>query len=199
LKKFVTILLVLSLVGWWQSQPASIDLPPGAKAPDEPRQTSLKNADSFTLKGYQVSPLASFDLEAKVLAKKRYRADRGAELAPYDLALGWGVMSDQSVVDALSIRQTNRWYIFRTSDQSFPHPMNLISRSSSNMHMVPSSVFIERKLSEIRVGSIVKFSGKLVSISHSDGFRWQSSLTRNDQGDGACELFYVESLSVTQE
>jgi hypothetical protein len=199
LKKFVAILLVLSLLGWWQSQPADIDLPPGAKAPNDPLQTHLKNSDSFILKGYQVSPLASFDLEAKVLAKKRYRTDRGAELAPFDLALGWGVMSDQSVVDALSIRQTNRWYIFRTKNQSFPYPMNLISRSSANMHMVPSSPFIERKLSKIRVGSIIKLSGKLVSINHRDGFRWKSSLTRNDQGGGACELIYVESLSVTQE
>lgn len=199
MKKIVAILLVLSLLGWWQSQPADINLPPGAKAPNDPLQTRLKNAASFTLKGYQVSPLASFDLEAKVLAKKRYRTDRGAELAPFDLALGWGVMSDQSVVDALSIRQTNRWYIFRTETQSFPHQMDLISRSSANMHMVPSNPFIERKLSEIRVGSIAKFSGKLVSINHRDGFRWTSSLTRNDQGGGACELFYVESLSVTQE
>ncbi|MBL4673531.1 MAG: hypothetical protein JKX81_14825 [Arenicella sp.] len=199
MKKFAAILLVLSLLGWWQGQPADIDLPPGAKAPHDPLQTRLKNSDSFTLKGHQVSPLARFDLEAKVLAKKRYRTDRGAELAPFDLALGWGVMSDQSVVDALSIRQTGRWYIFRTRNQSFPHPMDLISRSSANMHMVPSSVLISRKLSEIRVGSIVKFSGKLVSISHRDGFRWKSSLTRNDQGDGACELFYVESIRVTQE
>jgi hypothetical protein len=65
--------------------------------------------------------------------------------------------------------------------------------------MVPSNAFIEQKLSKIRVGSIAKFSGKLVSISHNDGFRWKSSLTRDDQGDGACELFYVESISVTQE
>ena len=199
MKKFVAILLVLSLLGWWQSQPASVDLPPGAKAPNEPRQTSVKNSKPFTLKGYQVSPLANFKLDAKVLAKKRYRVDRGAELAPFDLALGWGVMSDQSIVDALSIRQTNRWYIFRTRDQSFPHPMNLISRSSANMHMVPSDPTIEKKLGNIRVGSIVRFSGKLVSIKHSDGFRWKSSLTRDDQGDGACELFYVESIRITQE
>jgi hypothetical protein len=199
LKKIAAILLVFSLLGWWQSQPADLDLPPGAKAPNDPRQSRLRSSDSFNLKGYQVSPLASFELEAKVLAKKRYRADRGAELAPFDFALGWGVMSDQSVVDALSIRQTNRWYIFRTENQSFPHPMDLVSRSSANMHMVPSSAFIESKLSKLRVGAIVKFSGKLVSINHSDGFRWTSSLTRDDQGDGACELFYVESISVTQE
>ena len=146
-----------------------------------------------------MSPLASFDVEAKVLAKKRYRLDREAELAPFDLALGWGLMSDQSVVDSLSIRQTGRWYIFRSNNAWFPHPMNLISQSSSNMHMVPSTDLIKAALSDISVGSIVRFKGKLVSISHSDGFRWSSSLTRDDQGDGACELFYIESVNVTQD
>jgi hypothetical protein len=198
-KKLVTILIVLSLLGWWQSQPATIKLSAGAKAPNIPLQTQLRNDDPFTFKGYQVSPLAGFNLEAKVLSKKRYRADRGAELAPFDLALGWGVMSDQSVVDSLSIRQTGRWYIFRTSNRSFPHTMNLISQSSANMHMVPSNDRIQNALNKIRVGSIAKFSGKLVSISHQDGFRWKSSLTRDDRGDGACELFYVESINVIQE
>ena len=77
--------------------------------------------------------------------------------------------------------------------------MNLISQSSSNMHMVPSTDLIKAALSDISVGSIVRFKGKLVSISHSDGFRWSSSLTRDDQGDGACELFYIESVNVTQD
>ena len=28
------------------------------------------------------------------------------------------------------------------------------------------------------------------------GFVWNTSLTRNDSGNGACEIVYVESLSV---
>ena len=199
MKRFVTILLALALVGWWQSQPTEIDLPPGAKAPGTPQQTKLNNATTFDLNGYQVKPLASFDLNAKILSKKRYRADRGADLAPFDLALGWGVMSDQVVVDGLSIRQTGRWYIFRTNHSEFPYAMDLISQSSANMHMIPASDSVHRQLEKVRVGSIAKFSGKLVSISHQDGFRWKSSLTRNDKGGGACELFYVESITVVPQ
>ncbi len=186
---------MLSLFGWWQSQPSDIELPAGAKAPESPIQLSLRNAQTFDFNGFQVEPLASFELSAKVLSKKRYRTDRGAEVAPFDLALGWGVMSDQSVVDQLHIRQTGRWYIYRSKGNSLPYPADLLSRSSANMHMVPSSDYIQSQLKEIRVGTIAKFSGKLVSISHQDGFRWKSSLTREDRGDGACELFYVESIN----
>lgn len=196
MKRFAVILLLISLIGWWQSGPRDIDLPPGAKAPKIPVQEDLKNAPTFNFKGYQVSPLASFELEAKLLSKKRYRTGRSAELAPYDLALGWGVMSDQTVVDALSIRQTARWYMYRSKNGPLPYPVDVISQHSANMHMVPSNDDILAKLSKLQVGSILRFSGKLVAINHRDGFRWTSSLTRDDRGDGACELFYVDSIDV---
>ncbi|MFT4634601.1 MAG: hypothetical protein ACI854_001147 [Arenicella sp.] len=93
---------MLSLLGWWQSDSAKIDLSPGQKAPSVSQQTLLKNSEPFDFKGYQVLPLVSFDIDAK----KRYRLGRGAELAPFDMALGWGMMSDHSVLDSLSIRQT---------------------------------------------------------------------------------------------
>jgi hypothetical protein len=194
--RFVAALLVLVLIGWWQSQPAKLELPPGAKAPDIPLQSRLKHSKTFDLNGYQIAPQALFELEAKVLAKKRYRTDRGAILAPYDLALGWGVMSDQAVVNSLNIRQTGRWYMFRTNSDSFPYPMDVISQSSANMHMVPSDDSVSEQLDKITVGSIARFTGKLVNISHEDGFHWNSSLTRTDRGGGACELFYVETITV---
>ncbi|MFT4634602.1 MAG: hypothetical protein ACI854_001148 [Arenicella sp.] len=66
------------------------------------------------------------------------------------------------------------------------------------MHMVPSTDQIKIALSDIGVGSIVRFNSKLISINHPDGYRWSSSLTRVDQDDGACELFNIESVNVTQ-
>jgi len=42
----------------------------------------------------------------------------------------------------------------------------------------------------------VQLSGYLVDAQGPDNFRWGTSLTRNDTGDGACELFLVESLQL---
>jgi hypothetical protein len=38
--------------------------------------------------------------------------------------------------------------------------------------------------------------GYLVEVRGRDGFRWRSSLTREDTGNGACELVWVEKLDV---
>jgi hypothetical protein len=37
--------------------------------------------------------------------------------------------------------------------------------------------------------------GYLVEARGADGWRWRSSLTREDTGAGACELIWVESVS----
>ncbi len=65
------------------------------------------------------------------------------------------------------------------------------------MHLIPANDEVERVMkNETRKGSIVRFSGYLVSISAGDGWRWRSSLTRKDTGSGACELVWVKQMKV---
>ena len=39
-------------------------------------------------------------------------------------------------------------------------------------------------------------TGYLVDARDKKGWRWNSSRTRDDTGDGACELFYVNSIKI---
>jgi len=43
---------------------------------------------------------------------------------------------------------------------------------------------------------LVALDGYLVDANRADGWHWRTSLTRDDTGDGACELFYVTSVDV---
>jgi hypothetical protein len=38
--------------------------------------------------------------------------------------------------------------------------------------------------------------GYLVEITTTEGWRWKSSLKRDDTGGGSCELFWVEQLEI---
>jgi hypothetical protein len=42
----------------------------GIKAPDVPRQQTIKEAKSFSFRHVSVTPLADFSMKGKVLAKK---------------------------------------------------------------------------------------------------------------------------------
>lgn len=189
-------LAFLAIVGfgawqYWSDRPVKVA--PGVTVAAEPRQNDARSAE-FVHKGYTIAPLQTFDIEARVLGVKSYRTGREADLSPVDLALGWGRMSDSAVLEQVSISQGNRFYFWRVKE--FPIPREEIERSSANMHMIPADSGIERRLDQVREGQRVRIQGWLVEARGHDGWRWRSSLTRNDTGAGACEVIYVRDIAI---
>jgi hypothetical protein len=101
-------------------------------------------------------------------------------------------MSDSAVLAKIDISQGNRFYRWQTREP--PIPLREIEMSSANMHLIPADDSVKYALEDTREGQLVKLTGKLVKVDAKDGWRWKSSLTRNDTGGGACELIYVETF-----
>ncbi|CAG0979765.1 hypothetical protein MTYP_01692 [Methylophilaceae bacterium] len=176
----------------WQKREAAYS--PGAPAPHAPAQRASANSGQVFINGHRIKPLEGFSIEARVLSVRHYNHDRESSLAPVDLALGWGRMADDAVLRHIDISQRNRWYFWRTDN--FPIPRREIETHSANMHMIPANAEIENKLKSVSSGKIVRINGYLVEADANDGWRWRSSLTREDTGPGACELVLVETLTV---
>lgn len=166
----------------------------GEVAPDEPQQRMLDNAAVQNIHGYDITPLATFKVKARVLSSTNYYMGREADLSPVDFALGWGPMSDELVLNKIDISQSNRFYFWRVDE--FPIPQVEIETHSANMHIIPADAGIADQLSAVRVGHVVQMEGYLIEAKARDGWRWKSSLTRSDTGFGACELFLVQSIRV---
>lgn len=193
------IIIALIVFGAWQEYQKHVQKPvkqsSGVLVQRDPVQNMLARGEIWQKDHYTIKALADFDVEARVLSKELYRTGREADLSPVDLALGWGVMSDSEVLSALKISQSGRFYFYRWENQP-PRPPVEIARHSANMHMIPADRDIEERLKAVRPGQIVHLRGKLVTVSAPDGWRWNSSLTRDDTGAGACELLRVESMDV---
>ena len=179
----VVALLLAGVFQYWQSHKT--------RAPAVAVATSADR--EWESRGYRIVPLEKFDFEARVLGTEHYSADREAQLAPVDLALGWGPMARPDILAKVSISQSGRFYYWHVDE--FPIPRRDIETHSANMHMVPASADIERTLKAIRPGQTVRFSGYLIEARATDGWRWRSSLTREDTGAGACELVWVERIA----
>lgn len=178
---------------WWTER--AIERPPGVIVATAPEQIPVTApAPPFQKERYTMTALARFTLTARVLGVERYRFDHAADLAPVDLALGWGPMSDSAVLSRIRITQGGRFYHWRAD--SFPIPRREIEVNSANMHLIPATPDVEKALKRVRRGSIVELSGYLVEARAGDGWRWMSSMTREDTGAGACELIWVEKLAV---
>ena len=64
------------------------------------------------------------------------------------------------------------------------------------MHLIPATPEVASTLAGLKEGQHIRLSGQLVRVDGDDGYRWASSLSREDTGDGACELIWVEQLAV---
>lgn len=192
---FYLLLFLLILLAWRNWDSRAIEHAPGVLVPETPRQTEPGDAQSIRLDGFVLTPRADFRIRARVLSRENYYWGDDAELAPVDLALGWGVMSDQAVLDRIEITQGGRWY-FTRYEYPAPLPDQEIIRHSGNMHMIPANDWVRDKLNSIRPGQLIQARGRLVDVDHESGFYWRTSLTREDTGGGSCELFYVEQLFI---
>ncbi len=167
---------------------------PGVIAPNAPVQQPPKEGMMFMHEDYVIQPLATFEVHARVLSRKRYLLGRETELAPIDLALGWGQMSDEQILSNFSISQSNRWYWWRANP--LPIAKHEVIRSSANMHLVPADDHVLRQIKRVRKGSLVKFKGYLIEARGEDGWLWRSSTSREDSGNKACELVFVQDFEI---
>jgi hypothetical protein len=63
------------------------------------------------------------------------------------------------------------------------------------MHLVPADAAVAAAIERVRPDQTVRLRGWLVEVQDADGWTWRSSLSREDSGNGACELIYVCELS----
>jgi len=186
----MVILLVWGMITWIKGP--SIHTPPGVIVADEPLQEQCDTHVVAQVKDYTVTAVARYTIRARVLHTKRYWVD-GDDLVPYDVALGWGPMSDQSVLDRLEISQGNRFFFYQWRSAP-PIAEKEIERHAANNHLIAANRSIASVISGLYPGEIVTMQGFLVNVSKPNGFRWNTSLSRTDTGNGACELFYVQGI-----
>lgn len=190
----VAALGVIGFLHWSSSRP--LDPGPGALAPAALQQRAAERDAAIIRGDFTLKPLARLEGDARVLGREDYRFGTEAELSPTDLALGWGRMSDGSVLRNLDISQGGRWYHYQWRTPEPPIPQREIARSSANMHIIPANEVVAAQLARVREGHVVRLSGLLVEAQRADGWRWRSSLTRDDTGGGACEVVWLERLEL---
>jgi hypothetical protein len=192
LKMMFIVFIALLLLRSCQDRKSSSTLPPPSTQL-EPIQTD-PTKKTFVFKDYSITPLADFEITAKILSREKYYLGEESNLAPVDLALGWGRMADDNVLKTISISQSNRWYYWETKE--LPIPQREIETHSANMHMIPKDDRVKSILLNAKKGDIINIKGALVRVDKGDNWHWQSSLSRDDTGDGACEVVFVESAQI---
>ena len=192
-------LIMICVIGayqFWTTR--EVSRPPGVIAPQDPEQIEVSDQERKpeNFKNVVIEPLAKYKIQARILGVKRYWMDRGAKIAPYDLALGWGPMSDSRILDQLSISQYDRFFFYSFKPERLTISPDNISAYSANVHIIPNNAYVKQQIASLHVGHVVTLTGSLVRVNYTDGGEWKSSLTRQDTGDGACELMKVDTVTM---
>jgi hypothetical protein len=175
----------------------------GVTAAEPLQQDAPKFETTLKLAGALVTLTSdtSYSINAKVESVKTYD-DTISPAIPLDLLLAWGQMADPNIDSKLTWEQSDRRGTVAGTLGKFGEvdlTADYVISHVSNNHVIPADDRIRQGLMQIKPGNVVRIDGRLVDVRMVTGNRVltvSSSKSRFDQGDGACEIIYVEHLRV---
>ena len=154
--------------------------------------------------GYKVTInyLYEYDIKALVVHTHNYYGlGVSDKLAPRDFALAWGKVAEYNDRIDFHWSQSGRWYRWHTKTYEEIIPVggeDGVNHCSCNNHIIPANAAVKSEIKKVKKGDYIELKGYLVNVNANkpDGstFYWNSSTTREDTGDGACEVIYVTGI-----
>ena len=164
----------------------------GAAVPYIPVNHPVKNTSVIKHGDWTLTPLAEISQKGRVLGVERYRLDRMAGLCPYDIAMGWGPMSDPAVLKRITVWQDNRFYLARWSDPAID--WDKLYRCVKNIHSIPADDSVFSAVSALKPDMKIRLEGTLVNAIKADGTTLRSSTDYNDGGSGSCQVCFIKRI-----
>ncbi len=176
---------------------------------DPPIQNDFTGSTTITLGGtvIKVDYEAYYEVSGRVVATASYYASTVENMAAQkDVAVVWGKLATDEYLNKFTFNAPgNRFVYWKTTDSDWyrAHTNDKeISQMHSNNHLVSNNKQINDEISNIKDGDYVRIKGYLVNLywqENGSNHTWRSSLTRDDSGDGACEVIYVTDVKWLQE
>ena len=147
---------------------------------------------------YVVQKLFAYEAQGEVLSASSYDVTWTNDFADVDVALLWGPRRE-ALKDKYKFSQMGLWLFWRSESEVTAAERLEIGTHISNNHLIPADgssrlAFAFRRVSK---GDVVRIKGSLVRISSPEGELYaQSSVVRDDTGDGACEVIWVDEVQI---
>lgn len=170
-------------------------LGPGILVPEDPELLKVNYNKTWKFGKYLITPLASCTIRGRIIKTEHYHWDRGADLSPVDVLVGWGGMSSQEVLETLSFSQGNRafrWKIIKPLSVTEGY----IKSHTANLHLIPANDALKKVIKSLHVDQIVIINGYLVQVTADDGYKWTSNLDNTDNTTN--KVVWVDSLTIVK-
>ena len=148
---------------------------------------------------WEFTPLFNYDISALAFGVSHKFASKFDDVLAADVGLLWGENSAKELYKNVQLRVMMDHY-----DARWRNGVSFNLNEAANTHIATCDAGAFRAVKAIKAGDQVRLRGWLVNakISEKPGetdpariMTWNGSVTREDQGEGACELLYVPSAS----
>ena len=165
---------------------------PLAAAQTQPIQIDSSNPD------LALQPLFSYHIAGRVVAHDHFYMDKMSMVSPVDVSLAWGRLVAPDALALINYSHHLRfgWVSYK---QSLPFEPSVLAQHFSNNHLIPANTRLAGAMRTIDDGDDVEIIGTLVNVTLTTSrgmWRANTSISRTDTGDGACEIIYVTRLRV---
>lgn len=207
---FTRVSLVVGLVVAWRAFVwvrgvpwGGVDAPPLVLGP-EPEQEELPEPWPVRVqrdgRPYLLLRTHRFAVTGKVLSATEYDWVWTNPLYDVDLGLAWGDRVAE-LEERFDFHQNGRWLFWRTAEALSEADRRYLTSHVGNLHLIPAegALSVDRALRRVGVGDLVRIEGYLVTIQDAGTNELaRSSTRRDDTGDGACEIVWVDRLQVNE-
>lgn len=181
-----------------------------AAVQSEPIQTEAENQEpiEFTKDDYKynLTPIYDYEINGLIVQRMNYMwfsVYKTDSVFPSDVCMVWGSNAKNKIYkeESLKFSQDMRFCFAQWSSKT-----DFNMEEISNNHLVFKNEETEKKAKSLSRGDQVKIKGQLVNIEAKnigkpgeydpDFIKWESSISRNDAGAGACEVIYVDSIEI---
>lgn len=199
LTKLISVMIIVVVVMFGKSMKTVPELyQQEIQVPAQKNIVSSKAISHSGEKGeVRLLPKARYEIKGVVKSKKKY-SDFTSQISKYDLAMAWGNLNKDEIDSSIKYSQRGRWYFYSYKLDSSVN-QDYISKNSANVHIIHKNKDVLKQIKNIDKGDMIELKGFLVDVDFKNSNNqalWSTSMTRDDTGDGSCEILYVEEISV---
>jgi hypothetical protein len=196
--------LFLTLLGYYKIKglpDQKLISPILSQEPSQTKTTRKKFEFNYQGQDYVVEPLYDYEISGLIVTHNNiaslgdaYHTSKSVDIK--DLCVIWGDNFNNNIHKQLKF-WSEAWTCFLQYD-NYDIGSKFRDDQLSNNHLLSDRSWVREKIKKAKIGDQVKFSGMLVSYypKRFPDMARKSSTIRTDDGNGACEVVFVEDFQI---
>lgn len=210
IQHFLTALMILVGITWVVAQFHKSDLPTRESLVSDISKLPIQNPTEkepfdFEYKGanYLITPQSSYEIWGLVVSHNDirrfsdiYHTAESVDLK--DVCVIWGNNAREGYYEPGKYKSGSWTCYWEFSDAESWR--QFVESQISNNHLLATDPAVQKEIRNVQVGDQIHLKGYLVNYKNeSTGWTRETSLTRKDTGNHACEVMFVEEFNNLQE